>query len=276
VDNSNGKLAVDPAGLKESLDPYPQAYGSLLGAIDRAIGPRKWAIANTSGGGPGVEFLARNGVSSLDEFGLRPLSANHVQFDDLVANLAYERQLSGGKAYEILDTLPQSVDETDPRTQITTLAMYYAVADPSLSFLMMNGGNEPGTTWQRHWTAAINYNVGRPTNTVHVVATGNDPANPSLVYKVFERDYQNAKVFYKPLSYTYGISGTIADNTATTMSLGGWYRPLKADGTLGAPIERLTLRNGEGAILVRTAPPIGNTIAAAKASSNIARSAGVS
>ena len=252
VDNSNGKLAVNPAGVKESLDTYAQSYADLLGAINRKIAPGGgWVIANTGGGGPGVEDIAREGVSSLDEFGLRPLTANHVQFDDLVANLAYSRQLSGGKAYEILDSLPQGLDATDPRTELATLAMYYAVADPNLSFLMVNGGNEPATSWTRHWIPAATYDVGKPTGTVHVAATGADPANPTLVYKVYERDYQNAKVFYKPLSYTRGVSGTLADNTATTISLGGLYRPLNADGTLGAATTRLTLRNGEGAIMVR-------------------------
>ena len=251
VDNSNGKLAVDPAGVKESLDTYGQSYAALLGAINRRIGPKGWVIANTAGGGPGVEAIAQAGVSSLNEFGLRPLSSNHVQFDDLVANLAYSRQLSGGKAYEILDSLPQGLSATDPRTETATLAMYYAVADPNLSFLMVNGGNSPSSSWTQHWIPAATYNVGKPTGTVHVVATGNDPANSSLVYKVYERDYQNAKVFYKPLSYTRGVNGTTADNTATTMQLDGWYRPLKADGSLGTAINRLTLRNGEGAILVK-------------------------
>ena len=78
-------------------------------------------------------------------------------------------------------------------------------------------------------------------------------ANADLAYKVYTRDYQNARVFYKPLSYTRGVSGTLADNTATTHLLGGWYRPLRADGTLGAAVNKITLRNGEGAILVKVA-----------------------
>src|SRR5262249_25865575 len=43
-----------------------------------------------------------------------------------------------------------------------------------------------------------------------------------------------------------------ADATATTHSLGGSYYPLNADGSLGAPVTSITLRNGEGAILVQS------------------------
>ena len=44
----------------------------------------------------------------------------------------------------------------------------------------------------------------------------------------------------------------IADNTATTHQLDGTYRPLKADGSLGAPVNRITIRNGEGITLVKS------------------------
>jgi hypothetical protein len=117
---------------------------------------------------------------------------------------------------------------------------------------MFNGGNEPATSWTRHWFGAIQYDVGRPQGDWSVFANGTDPANTALGYRVFQRSYTNALVLYKPLSYTRTIStGTLAANTATTHDLTGRYRALQADGTLGAPMTRLTLRNGEGAILVK-------------------------
>jgi hypothetical protein len=39
--------------------------------------------------------------------------------------------------------------------------------------------------------------------------------------------------------------------SSTTHTLNGVYRPLRANGTLGAPITSIKLRNGEGAILIR-------------------------
>jgi hypothetical protein len=46
--------------------------------------------------------------------------------------------------------------------------------------------------------------------------------------------------------------GSLSDNTATAHALGGTYRPLRADGTLGPPVTSITLRNGEGAILIKS------------------------
>lgn len=253
VDNALGKVAIDPATVAESMANYSVDTGSLLGAMNKALAP-KWLIANTAGGGQSVNPIIANGVTYLEEFALRPVSANHVQFEDLAATVAARRQLNGGKAYEILDSLPtQGVDANDPRLQMTTLAMYYLLADPNLSFLMLNGGNEPASAWNRHWIPAINYNVGRPTNTWSLFASGKDPTNSTLDFKVFQRTYQNALVLYKPVAYTRGVNGTIADNTATTHALGGVYRELRADGTLGPNITSVRLRNGEGKILVRVA-----------------------
>ena len=253
VDNSVGKLAVDPDRIAETLDGYAADYGSLLGAINKRLAASgKWLIANTAGGNASADPILRNGVSYLEEFALRPLSANHVQFDDLQATLQYRRQISGGRAYEILDSLPTGgVDATDPRLELSTLAMYYTLADPQLSFLMMNGGNEPASSWTRHYTKAIEYDVGRPAGDAAVVATGADPANRSLTYKVYGRPYTNALVLYKPVSYTRGVSGGTGTDTATAYALDGLYRPVKADGSLGAATRSVSLRNGEGVVLAR-------------------------
>jgi hypothetical protein len=129
--------------------------------------------------------------------------------------------------------------------------MYYTLADPNLSMLMVNGGNEPASSWSRHWIEATTFNVGQPRGDNFVLATGADPANRSLTYKVYARNYDNALVLYKPLSYTRGQSGTTGNNTATTIQLDGWYRPVRADGSLGQPVRQISLRNGEGAILAK-------------------------
>jgi hypothetical protein len=116
----------------------------------------------------------------------------------------------------------------------------------------MNGGYAPATSWSQHWSAAMAYNVGQPLSTWSVRATGLDPSNSALTYKVYQRTYSNALILYKPLSYRaspYTV-GTAADNTATTLSLGGNYRMLRNDGTLGPVVTSVVLRNGEGAVLV--------------------------
>ncbi|HUR52711.1 MAG TPA: hypothetical protein VMZ71_01175, partial [Gemmataceae bacterium] len=251
VDNSLGKVAIDPTYVRESMATYSADYGSLLGTINSRLGS-KWLVANTAGGGSSANPIIKAGVTYLEEFALRPMSGNHVQFEDLAATVAYRRQLAGGKAYEILDSLPTNgYDANDPRVQLTTLAMYYMIADPNLSFLMMNGGNEPASGWNRHFTNAIHFNVGKPAGTWGVFATGQDPTNRTLDFKVYSRSFANALVLYKPLAYTRGVSGKTTADTATTHALGGNYRVVKADGTLGPIVNRITLRNGEGVVLAK-------------------------
>lgn len=250
LDNSLGKLALDPATIRESLANYAESYATLLAGINRRIAPR-WVLANTAGGGVAVDAMSKQGVSLLEEFAIRPLKASYSQFEDVAANLERRLSLSDGKAYVILDSLAYGEESTTDRWKIGTLAYYYLLADPNHTLLMFNGGTEPNTTWTRHWTDAVKYDVGKPLTEWSIFATGKDPADTAKTYKVFEREYDNALVLFKPLSYYRGRSGTIADNTSTTHNLNGSYRPLKADGTLGAAVTRITLRNGEGAILVK-------------------------
>lgn len=254
VDNSTGRIAVNAADLVEPLGDYAESYGRTLGQINTALGP-KWLLTNSAGGGGSVDPQIKYGVSYLEEFALRPMASNHVQFDDLAAMLRSRRQLSQGRGYEILDTLARGADAADPRMMLSSLAMYYLLADPKQSFLMINGGQEPSTSWSRHWTEAIRYNVGQPTGNTTLFAQGRDPAKTSLQYKVYSRQYQNALVLYKPLSYTTGVNGTTADNTATTHQLNGWYRVVKNDGTLGPLVNSIKLRNGEGVVLAKAAAP---------------------
>jgi hypothetical protein len=153
----------------------------------------------------------------------------------------------------VIDTHPQKGSPTDARTQIGALAYYYLLADPDSTFLMFFGGYEPGNTWQRHWTAAVAYNVGKPRAAWSVWATGTDPGTAGLTYKIYGREYDNALVLFKPLSYARGAKeiATLGDETASKHDLKGTYRPLQGDGTLGEPVTSVSLRNGEGAILVK-------------------------
>jgi hypothetical protein len=119
---------------------------------------------------------------------------------------------------------------------------------------MFYGGHEPSTAWRRHWTAAAAYDVGRPAGRWSRWAEGDDPSNPAMKYRVYRRSYERAVVLYKPLSHKQGDWKTqpaLGDETATTHDLGGTYRPLRADGSLGEPVTRVSLRNGEGAILMK-------------------------
>ncbi len=250
LDNSFGRLQVNPSILRESIRSYADDYATLVNGIDAGIAPR-WVLANTAGSGASEDPLAKHGISYVEEFALRPLTATWQQYVDLANQTAHRFQLMGKNGYAILDTYPAGGSPTDPRTQIASLAYYYLLADPNRTFVMFNGGYQPSSSWTQHWTDAVKYNVGKPRGTWSVFAQGRDPERPYLDYKVYQRTYDNALVLYKPLSYKSGRTGTTDNATATVHRLPGNYRELHADGMLGPVVNYVRLRNGEGAILIR-------------------------
>jgi hypothetical protein len=251
VDNSAGKQPVNDTDVVESLATYSTDYGALLGAVGRAIAPR-WILANTAGGQTNADGVVRQNTAYYEEFALRPLSSDYVQFEDQAAQVAHRASLRPG-GFAVLDSLPRGGSPLDARTQITTLAYYYLLADPVHTFLNFFGGFEPSTSWIRHWSAAVAFDVGQPQGTWSLFATGHDPANHALTYRVYQRSYTNALVLYKPLSHAQGsrAQATLGSASGTTFRLNGSYRLLQANGTLGARVTSVTLRNGEGAILVK-------------------------
>jgi hypothetical protein len=254
MDNSEGKLRLNQADALEAVAPYADDYGLMLSVISKAIAPR-WILANTGGGGLFAHRVIRQNPAYLEEFLLRPLAHHWGFFEDSAALVAQRAKLTRPAPYAILDTYPQNGAVNDPRTLLATLAYYYLLADPDSTFLMFYGGHEPGTAWTRHWCQAAAYNIGRPTGKWTQFAAGADPANSVLNYRVYQRPFEKALVLYKPLSYARGqTTGKPGDETATKHELKGSYRPLRADGTLGESVTTITLRNGEGAILIRNGP----------------------
>lgn len=254
MDNSSGRSPVASNITIESVATYSVDYAAMMQAIDVAIGDR-WILANTVGGGNSTNHQIQAGIPYMEEFLIRPLAHNYTQFYEAANMISQRSTLTNPAPFAVLDSYPTNGSVTDPRTQIATLAYYYLIGDPDRTFLMMYGGYEPGTTWSRHWTDAIRQDIGRPEGNWSLFTSGTDPALPGAEYRVFQRPYQDALVLYKPLSR--GGSGTVSlgDETTTVHQLDNQYRPLRADGTLGEPITSVSLRNGEGAILVRIPMP---------------------
>jgi hypothetical protein len=256
MDNSEGKPPVEARDVREPVADYANDYGTMLAAISKAVAPR-WVLANTAGGFARADAVVRRNPAYLEEFAIRPLANNYLQFEDLAELVARRAALTSPPPYAVLDSHPQRGDPAEARTQLATLAYYYLLADPEATFLMFYGGHEPSTTWRRHWAAAAAYDVGPPAGRWSRCAEGQDPANPAMTYRVYRRAYERALVLYKPLSHKSGdwkTQAALGDETATEHDLGGTYRPLRADGSLGEPVTRVRLRNGEGAILVRGGP----------------------
>ncbi len=255
MDNSEGKVPVKPTEVLEPLSSYASDYGEMLNAISRAIAPR-WILPNTVGGGTRVDPIIKRNPAYFEEFAIRPLVHHHVAFEDLAGMIARRAALTSPAPIAVIDSHPQKGTPDDPRMQLSTLAYYYLLADPESTYLMFYGGFEPGTSWTRHWSAAVSYDIGQPSGKWSPFATGPDPASPTLNHRIYQRPYEKALVLYKPLSYARGakVAATSGDETATKHELSGTYRPLQPDGTLGEPLTSVSLRNGEGAILIAVKP----------------------
>lgn len=250
MDNATGNLPFAGVSVLEPTSTFADDSGALMGAVSRAIAPR-WVLANTAGGARTADAIVAGSAGAFEEFLIRPMSANWSEVGD-AANLIARRLNSPNAPYVVIDSSPQGGSRYDARTQVATLAYYYLVADPDRTFLMFFGGDAPSTSWTEHWSPAVNVNVGAPVGGMKVLATGADPASAALTYQVLAREYQNALVLYKPLSYAQGKGeGTTGNNTATTTQLGGRYRVVNSNGTFGPAVTSVTLRNGEGAILVK-------------------------
>jgi hypothetical protein len=250
VDNSGGKAPASASAVVEPVASYAVDYGTLLNTIALKIAPH-WILANTAGGAGAADPVIERIQGYYEESAIRPLANNWQQFETLAATVAERAALKAPAPYAVLDSLPTGGSPTDPRTQLATLAYYYLLADPTSTFLDFYGGYAPATSWTQHWSQAVTFNVGQPQGGWSLFASGADPANTALTYHVYQRAYTNALVLYKPLSYGNGVSGGLGDKTATTFALGGKYRVVNADGTLGPVVTSITLRNGEGAILAK-------------------------
>jgi hypothetical protein len=249
MDNSSGNAPATAGSVIEPLSSYSTDYATLLYEIGKAIEPR-WILANTAGGGSNANPTVQQVQSYFEEFAIRPLAQNYLQFEDVAGMVANRAALKSPSPYAVLDSSPSGGSLTDPRTELATLAYYYLVENPNTTFLDYGGGYSPASPWSQHWFPAMADNIGQPTGSWSLFASGSDPSNTSLTYEIFQRPFTNGLVLYKPLSYGNGVTGTTADATATTQALGGTYYPVQADGTLGAPLTSITLRNGEGAVLI--------------------------
>ncbi|MFL5244738.1 MAG: hypothetical protein ACJ8FY_21760 [Gemmataceae bacterium] len=254
MDNSSGKPPVVAADVLEPVDHYSEVYGALLLSISKAIAPR-WILANTAGGYSHSEPVIQRCPAYLEEFAIRPMGHHYGFFEDLAAMVERRSALTNPSPLAVIDSHPQRGTIKDPRLLIGTLAYYYLLADPESTFLMFYGGYEPNSTWEEHWAPAAAYDIGKPVGRWSRFASGTDPGNDKLNYRIYQRQYANVLVLYKPLSHVVGVrmppASSAGNETATKHELKGTYRPLQADGKLGAPVTSVSLRNAEGAILVK-------------------------
>jgi hypothetical protein len=148
------------------------------------------------------------------------------------------------------------------RGKILTLGLYYLVHNRHTYYMYNSQGYASAnhiSTWA--WNPAAQYDIGQPatipagtvdfegksgTKEHYVFATGNDPVNPSLTYRVLARRFTNALVLVKLLP-----AGSNIDNSSITVhALDGSYGVLQADGLVGPTVTQASIRNNEALILI--------------------------
>ncbi len=150
------------------------------------------------------------------------------------------------------------------RGKMLTLGLYYLLHNKHTYYLYTSSDDtNPNHISNWGWNPAVQYDIGFPdvipaatadfegksnTKEHYVFATGNDPVNSALTYRVLARRFTNALVLVKLLPE----GGSTIDNTSITVHpLGGTYGVLQADGLVDpTPITQASIRNNEALILI--------------------------
>jgi hypothetical protein len=156
----------------------------------------------------------------------------------------------------------------DRRLQVSTAAYYYCVATPSSYLVPFNA--TASTPVQPVTARATAFNVGALTETTggtpliagdnigpKVWATGIDPYDGVSTYKVMIRHYANATILFRPYAAAQALAmgAPMGNTSAVSLSLtaehSAGFKQVLFDGSLDSTvITSISLRNGEGAILV--------------------------
>jgi hypothetical protein len=266
---NEGGAFVDEAGSGDMLgrirgtqeyptsDAYVPAQTAAFAAIKRAMGT-KVLMLNTAE--YRTDFDRANAVAAGAahmELINNPLSANMPSnwqwieslvnsgvFVDMVA--AY----STTYANSIPTTFPHGNSATSAqRMKLWELASYYLVVPSNPALLALQLENAWNVPYSSMWLRAQEANIGHPVGARVFASRGTDPLGQA--YVVYTREMDRALIVVR-VNQGWGAHSYI-DGTAVTIPLPttDQWLPLHADGTLGAAVTSVTLRNVEAAILVK-------------------------
>lgn len=209
----------------------------------------------------GEVWVRYTGLSSPTTGNSRCITYNW-DYDNAVKAIIRQTRAGGRRVIGAQD-VSNGIAGSD-RGKLFTLGLYYLLHNANTYYMYETSSTNRSleqhiSTWQ--YNPAVEYDVGVPdhlpdgavdfdgkTNTREhfVFASGPDPYKTTVTYRVLARRFTHALVLVKMLP-----EGSVDDSRSITVHpLGGSYRPLLANGTLGAPITQVTLRNNEAAILI--------------------------
>ncbi|MEO6209407.1 MAG: Ig-like domain-containing protein [Gemmatimonadaceae bacterium] len=135
------------------------------------------------------------------------------------------------------------------RMKMWELASYYMVVPSNPANIALQLENSWALPYSSLWLRAQEANVGHPLGARVQASRGTDPLGQT--YAVYTRDMDRALVIMR-INQGWG-SHSYVDGTAVSIPLPttDQWLPLNADGTLGAAVTSVMLRNVEAAILVK-------------------------
>ena len=236
---------------------YKADETSLLTAIKTVIGSSKRMLPNTGPyiSQPNIDWIIAAGGTHLERLNSAYNSFpenNYYGFIDTLLAQDILISFSGQPTGENPDGYTAgNSDSANHRHELWKLSSYYTVVDVNAAKVAFSTGNAmyptayPISSW---WNAAIETNIGHPTQARQSYQTGTVGGKTYLVYS---RDFDNALILNRP---KYDYTCTVYDDTTlVAIALPGtdtWY-PLSSAGVLGLAITTINLRNAEGAILMK-------------------------
>lgn len=237
--------------------PYQGAHTSLLAAIKQGLGS-KMLMINTAQYTTPLDLADAEaaGAVHLEKMN-NPLFSetylawqwcetlnSHGVFVDFVSTLS-----SGEEATYSATIPPGNSQTTAQRLKMWELASYYMIVPSSPKLLSLQLENMWNLPYSSIWLRAQEADIGHPTASRVILTRGTDPIGQG--YTLYSRDFDRALVLVRHQS-GWG-SQVYTDASAVTFPLpaGETWLPLHADGTVGAAVTSIKLRNSEAAILIK-------------------------
>ncbi len=223
-----------------------QAFGSKVLMLNTAEYTTAFDLANALAAGAvhleGMNNPLHPGISGTWQW-VESLTSQNVLVD-------FVTLYPSAYVNTIAATFPHGNSATPAqRMKLLELASYYIVVPSNPAELALQLENSWNRPYSSLWIRAQEANVGHPLGPRVLASRGTDPLGQT--YAVYTRDLDRALVIMR-VNQGWGAHSYV-DATAVSIPLPATdqWLPLNADGTLGAPVTSVTLRNVEAAILVK-------------------------
>jgi hypothetical protein len=260
IDEASSGDIMKRAKLGVELDPtqYQTAYTSLLAEMKKAFGS-KVIMLNTAEytGDFDRANAAAAGAVHLELFN-NPMSSSMPGrwkwVEDLLA-MGVKVDMVSPYAAKWADDHPAQYPKgnyptSGQRLNMWLLASYYMVVGQSPEGLFFHPlGPDWDTPFAQYWFKGLEANIGHPTGPRSILAKGTDPTGKG--YTVYQRDFGRALVLIRPQQGWDSQSYLDATAVELTLPSGEVWLPLRADGTLGAAVTKVKLRNSESLVIVK-------------------------